>query len=129
MAAKRGVTTVIASGKGGDSILKVVAGQLVGTMFSCEAGASLWEAHERASRWAPLRQMLGAWWSRSSVAAWQGRPESGQASQTSSLSGPMRMWDGVPHALVRLEGCMLTPSPCAHRIWSAVLDLRSCHAA
>ena len=50
LAAKRGVTTVIASGKGGDSILKVVAGQLVGTMFSCDAGASLWEAHERASR-------------------------------------------------------------------------------
>ena len=44
------MTTVIATGKGGDSILKVVAGQLVGTMFSREAGASLWEAHERASR-------------------------------------------------------------------------------
>ena len=47
------MTTVIASGKGGDSILKIVAGQLVGTMFCQEASESLWEAHQRASRYRP----------------------------------------------------------------------------
>eukprot|EP00891_Asterochloris_glomerata_P004462 jgi/Astpho2/4462/Aster-00071 len=37
MAAKGGVTTVIASGKGADALLQVVAGQLVGTLFNQDA--------------------------------------------------------------------------------------------
>ena len=49
------MTTVIASGKGGDSILKIVAGQLVGTMFCKQASEALWEAHQRASRHAWAR--------------------------------------------------------------------------
>lgn len=59
LAASKGVTTVIASGKGGDSVLKVVAGQLVGTMFSREASASLLEAHQNASRCSPSLSAAG----------------------------------------------------------------------
>ena len=52
------MTTVIASGKGGDSILKIVAGQLVGTMFSKQASEALWEAHSRASKCAPASRSM-----------------------------------------------------------------------
>ncbi|KAK9811960.1 hypothetical protein WJX73_003110 [Symbiochloris irregularis] len=47
LAADAGVTTVIASGKGGDSILQVVSGQLVGTLFSHEGARSFQEQHDR----------------------------------------------------------------------------------
>ncbi|KAK9823878.1 hypothetical protein WJX72_006131 [[Myrmecia] bisecta] len=48
LAADHGVTTVIASGKGGDSIMQVVAGQLVGTLFGKEDARRVLLEHEHA---------------------------------------------------------------------------------